>query len=271
MSEYSGEGPSPDPTSATYDEHFARALITQSPALRRFAAGMTRSVADTDDLVQDVLERAWRSRRTFRSESALSTWLYRIALNRARDLAARAETVRTEPSGTDDIDLPISYLDHPEAVAEALSNEYTVRAALASLTVDDRMVLALHDGEGWTAAQIGAIVGLTSAAVYKRIHRARVKLLRALDEGPVHGRVDSEVCRRTLARASDYLDGRLDVDESGRIDAHLRQCRRCPPIAQALIGIKVALGRRPWNTTVPAQFAYDIAHLSGYTDPRSPR
>lgn len=228
-------------------------------------------MTDTDDLVQDVLERAWRSRRMFRSESALSTWLYRIALNRARDLAARAETVRTEPSGTDDIDLPISYLDHPEAVAEALSNEYAVRAALATLIVDDRMVLGLHDGEGWTAAQIGGIVGLTSAAVYKRIHRARVKLLRALDDGPVHGRVDSEVCRRTLARASDYLDGRLDVDESGRIDAHLRQCHRCPPIAQALIGVKVALGRRPWNATVPAQFAYDIAHLSGDTGPPSPR
>ncbi|WP_256278419.1 zf-HC2 domain-containing protein [Rhodococcus erythropolis] len=61
--------------------------------------------------------------------------------------------------------------------------------------------------------------------------------------------------------ASDYLDGRLDVDASARIDTHLQQCRRCPPIAQALIGIKTALGLRPWTSAVPEQFVYDVAHL----------
>ncbi|MBN0974700.1 sigma-70 family RNA polymerase sigma factor [Gordonia polyisoprenivorans] len=242
--------------------------MDQGTTLRRFAAAITRSPADTDDLVQDVLERAWRNRRTFRSESALSTWLYRIAINRARDVAARAENQRTEPSGTGDIDGPISDLEHPETVAQALSDRSTVRAALATLTVEDRMVLALHDGEGWTATQIGAVGALTTAAVYKRIHRARVKLLRALDNGPAHPRNDSQACRRTLAAASDYLDGRLDVDASARIDTHLRQCRRCPPIAQALIGIKTALGLRPWTSAVPEQFVCDVAHLGG---PRPPR
>ena len=109
----SREQPSPDLDSAAYDERFARDLIDQGTTLRRFAAAMTRSPADTDDLVQDVLERAWRNRRTFRSESALTTWLYRIAINRARDVAARAENQRTEPSGTGEIDGPISDLEHP--------------------------------------------------------------------------------------------------------------------------------------------------------------
>ncbi|OFV79067.1 hypothetical protein RERY_02780 [Rhodococcus erythropolis] len=56
------------------------------------------------------------------------------------------------------------------------------------------MVLALHDGEGWRATQSGAVGALTTAAVYKRIHRARVKLLRALDDGPAHLRNDSQAC-----------------------------------------------------------------------------
>ncbi|OFV79068.1 ECF RNA polymerase sigma factor SigH [Rhodococcus erythropolis] len=87
---------SPAPTStSTYDERFARDLIDQGTTLRRFAAAMTRSPAD--DLGQDVLERAWRNRRTFRSESALTTWLHRITINRARDVAVRAENQRTEP------------------------------------------------------------------------------------------------------------------------------------------------------------------------------
>ena len=139
---------SPLGAAVPYDERFARDLIDQGTTLRRFAAAMTRSPADTDDLVQDVLERAWRNRRTFRSESALTTWLYRITINRARDVAARAETQRTEPSGTGDIDVPISDLEHPETVAQALSDRSTVRAALATLTVEDRMVLALPRRRG---------------------------------------------------------------------------------------------------------------------------
>ncbi|MFH5228129.1 RNA polymerase sigma factor [Antrihabitans spumae] len=92
--------PSPDLDSAAYDERFARDLIDQGTTLRRFAAAMTRSPADTDDLVQDVLERAWRNRRTFRSESALTTWLYRITINlpamwpHARRLSAQNHRAR---------------------------------------------------------------------------------------------------------------------------------------------------------------------------------
>lgn len=231
----------------------------------RFSAesrgGMTRSPADADDLVQDVLERAWRGRRSFRAESALSTWLYRIAINRARDLAARADSARTVPSGIDDIDLPVSRLDHPEVLAESLADEQTVRAALATLSVEDRMVLALHDGEGWTAPRISTVCELTVASVYKRIHRARIRLLRALPGVSASESVDSELCRKTLVHASAYLDGHLDVETSTRIDEHLRQCPRCPPIAGALVGIKTALGQRPWSSAMPPDFVRAVDTL----------
>lgn len=56
------------------------------PALRRYAHALTRDRDQADDLVQDTLERAIARRESWRGDGAVQGWLFRILLNRWRDL-----------------------------------------------------------------------------------------------------------------------------------------------------------------------------------------
>ncbi len=194
---------------------------------------------DPDDLTQDVLERAWRNRAGFRGDAAMSTWLHRIVVNRAHDLAARIEAI------------PVAELPEPEVFAFELSDPAdlvaraedvdTLRAALSHLSVQDRLILALHDGEGWSVPQIAETCGLETAAAHKRLQRGRFRLAKQL-AGPIALKVlSSHECLEVRALAAAYLDGALDAAGSRTVEEHLKSCDRCPPVAQAVIGLREVL------------------------------
>jgi RNA polymerase sigma-70 factor (ECF subfamily) len=116
-----------------------------------------------------------------------------------------------------------------------------LRAALSRLHPTDRMLLVLHDGEGFAAREIGEAAGLSAAAAHKRLQRSRIKLARELAAlgGPpprASGR-----CLSTRVLAADYLEGLLPDAEREVVDAHLRDCPLCPPLAQAVLGLRTAL------------------------------
>jgi RNA polymerase sigma-70 factor (ECF subfamily) len=224
---------------AVPDDEFRRALEAELPRVRRLAARIAGTSLDPDDLTQDVLERAWRGRAGFRADAAMSTWLHRIVVNRARDVAARTEAVPVA-------ELPESELfgfelsDPAELVARAEDVDI-LRAALSRLSAQDRLILALHDGEGWSVPQIAEACGLETAAAHKRLQRGRFRLAREL-ASPIALRVlSSHECVEVRALAAAYLDGALDTEGSRVVEEHLQTCDRCPPVAQAVIGLREVL------------------------------
>src|SRR4051812_34186095 len=74
--------------------------------------GMVEHRQDAEDIVQDVLLRAWRAMPTFRAESSFATWLHRIAVNAALDFRRR----RAAPS-EESIDLALESNQQPLAGA----------------------------------------------------------------------------------------------------------------------------------------------------------
>jgi RNA polymerase sigma-70 factor (ECF subfamily) len=227
-------------------QDFARAVEAYGSRLYRLAGRIAPPGVDPDDLVQETFERAWRNRDRFRSEASVATWLHSIMLNRARDYTRawmRARHRVAERFGSEAGLLDVNIEDPAEVVARA-EREEDLRAALAQLPPPERSVVALHDGEGFPAATIAEMLGCSESAAHKRIQRGRFRLARLLDV-PHQGTPPPLSCRVARRSASAYLDGELPSVAARDVEQHLSDCLHCPPVMQAIIGIRGALSSPP--------------------------
>jgi RNA polymerase sigma-70 factor (ECF subfamily) len=245
------------------DQEFQEALVSEMPRLARLGHRLTPPGVDEQDLVQDVLERAWRSRSGYREDARLSTWLHTIMVNRVGDLSRRSGAspiVREEV----DFDVCAVAVNDPEAIQQRAADAAELRAALSTLSTDDRTVLVLCDGEDWTARETADLLGSGTEAVHKRLQRGRLRLAAALaragDDPAAAGRAP-ESCRAARDAVSDYIDDRLDPSDRDLVDRHLRECRRCPPVAQAVVGVREAMNRHPGDE-VPDALRLAVSELT---------
>lgn len=229
-------------------EEFLTALSAEMPRLRRLAQRTAPKGIDADDLVQDTLERAWRAQGTYRGDASLATWLHRILINRSKDLAGRNAPL-TVPANED---LRAMTVPDPLAVIEQAEDEQHLRAGLAQLPVQDRMMLVLHDSLDWSAAEIADLGGFSEAAAHKRLQRARLRMVQILAK--TSGTIERQTadCRQARDSLAPYLEGTLADETQRHIEAHLRHCPHCPPLAQALVGLRSALSHpSPKSTPAP--------------------
>lgn len=126
-----------------------------------------------EDLTQEAFVRAWQALPSFRFESAVSTWLHRLAVNTAlMELRAR----RSRPWQEDDDDA-LESVATPDTAGRAVLGRDLERA-VASLPPRARAVLVLHDVEGWKHEEIAGELGMAVGSSKAQLHRAR-GLLRA--------------------------------------------------------------------------------------------
>lgn len=134
------------------------------------------------DVAQEALIRAWRALPKFRGDSRLSTWLYRITVNTSwthRDRARRHQGIPLE----EQYDIPAPEdRDHPVFAGEMLELRARLREALDRLPQGQRQVVVLKDIHGWSHAEIAEAAGISVTAAKVRLHRARARLARDLEE-----------------------------------------------------------------------------------------
>ena len=124
--------------------------------------------ARAEDLTQEAFVRAWQALPSFRFESAVSTWLHRLAVNTAlMELRAR----RSRPLADDDEDAMES-LSTPDTAGHAVLGRDLERA-VATLPPRARAVLVLHDVEGWKHEEIAEELGMAVGSSKAQLHRAR--------------------------------------------------------------------------------------------------
>jgi RNA polymerase sigma-70 factor (ECF subfamily) len=142
---------------------------------------------DAEDVTQDVFFEAYRSLGRFRFESKLSTWLYRIAVNRSLNQRRRKKLEQwsspdferddeTDAGGS----LPAATDDGPDAALEKRDTERFVQQAINSLPDQQRTALVLSRYEELSHVEIAAIMDVTVASVESRLHRAKQALARKL-------------------------------------------------------------------------------------------
>ena len=124
--------------------------------------------ARAEDLTQEAFVRAWQALPRFRFESAVSTWLHRLAVNTAL-MELRAQ--RSRP-GLDDDEEALASAATPDTSGQALLGRDLGRA-VASLPPRARAVLVLHDVEGWKHEEIAEELGMAVGSSKAQLHRAR--------------------------------------------------------------------------------------------------
>lgn len=147
------------------------------------AYGFLLSPEDAFDIAQDAFIKAWRSVKSFKGESAFSTWLYRITVNTAKDAisakARRRELFSVDTAGNA---LSIPTDDTPEREYIRKEESEALRLAIDELDNASREIIVLRELDGLTYEQIALTLGLEMGTVKSRLSRAREKLVRKLGE-----------------------------------------------------------------------------------------
>ena len=148
-----------------------------------------RDPADAEDVAQEAFIKAYRALPQFRGDSAFYTWLYRIAINTAKNaLAARERnpvTYDLDMQGNDESADMVARLKDPETPEGlALTEEIrsTVNAAIGELPQDLRTAIVLRELEGMSYEEIAAAMDCPVGTVRSRIFRAREAIDRRLRE-----------------------------------------------------------------------------------------
>lgn len=139
-----------------------------------------------EDVTQEAFISAWRAIRTFRGGS-FRAWLFRIALNEARDLHRRAG--RRRSSSLDDLleqgavgGIEADRAPGPEAAALSSATMRAIEAALRRLPEDQRAAILLSDVQGLSYDEICIALDLPLGTVKSRLFRARAALRKLLVE-----------------------------------------------------------------------------------------
>ncbi|MCF7837177.1 MAG: sigma-70 family RNA polymerase sigma factor [Candidatus Marinimicrobia bacterium] len=145
--------------------------------------------ADAEDIVMDTFLKAWQALPGFDGRSALATWLYRIARNRALDWRRRQQARPAESFDAGDYeDHDPRTVDHqaesPAEAAARADDQAWVRRALDQLPQLHRQIVLLHYVDGLRYHEIAAALDLPQGTVMSRLFHARRKLRALLTPDP---------------------------------------------------------------------------------------
>jgi RNA polymerase sigma-70 factor (ECF subfamily) len=147
-----------------------------------------RNPAEAEDIAQEAFIKAYRALPAFRGDSAFYTWLYRIAINTAKNslVASRRRPVSYDLDLQDGTQLQaqarLSDGETPEALALTDEIRRTVNEAIEALPDDLRLAIVLRELEGLSYEDIARTMECPVGTVRSRIFRAREAIDRSLRE-----------------------------------------------------------------------------------------
>ncbi|SDE20644.1 RNA polymerase sigma factor [Glycomyces harbinensis] len=159
------------------------ALVSGShPNVQRFARTLCATPEDAEDAAQEALIILYRKIGMLRATGALASWMFRIVRN---ECLRRARLVRaSEP-------VPDTAVRSAEEEALQRLEAGAVAAAIAALPDDQRRALIMRDVQGYSGRMTAEALGVSTAAMKSRLHRARRTVQESLhsasDSGGPHG------------------------------------------------------------------------------------
>jgi RNA polymerase sigma-70 factor, ECF subfamily len=157
-------------------EEIGERIVLLLPRLRRFARSLSRNQYDADDLVQSVVERAWRNLAQFKPGASLSGWMFGIMknawLDNLRSRKRRGEVALPEDSG-----------EHPAvSPVDTDTSLWSVSEAMSKLPEDQRLAIALVLVEGLSYKEAAEVLEIPMGTLTSRLARGRTALATALGE-----------------------------------------------------------------------------------------
>ena len=227
------------------------------PELFRFAMALTRSADLAGDLTHDTVVRGLSRLDTFTGdERALGAWmrtiLHNLAIDRHRRDGRELSVEEVELWWRED-----EYTVDPVDFALQLESREELEDALTRLPFIYRVMVILHDAEGWTVKEIADLQQIGLPAAKQRLRRGRMALVSAL-AGAAERKVALDGvpmrCWDARRHVSDLLDGVLDVKTSKMVHRHLETCPTCPPLYASLVSTTETLGAmRDPDSVIPPE------------------
>ncbi len=170
---------------------FDKLVIKYSPRLYGLIYHMTSNHEDTNDLMQDVFAKAYRSMGGFKGRSSFYTWLHQIGVNMTINFVKKRG--RRFHLSLDDVDsgiqndrefLELTSTGHGDPVRETNLSELQrrINEAMQKLSPDHRAVVTMFDVQGMPHAEISKILGVSEGTVRSRLFYAHQQLQNFLEE-----------------------------------------------------------------------------------------
>ena len=159
---------------------WAAFVDTYGPRLRRLARRYAACEADAEDLTQEIFVALFKSLATFRGESSLATWSYRVALNHCLKHAAKVRPVTVPYEATREEAEPPERGPVQQATQRELSGH--LHTALENLSPDHRAIVVLHELHEMTYAECAAVLNVPIGTVKSRLSTAFRRLRQSLSE-----------------------------------------------------------------------------------------
>jgi len=139
-----------------------------------FCLRMAANPQLAEEITQDVFVKAWENLHKFRGESKFSTWLHSIAVNEFLTQKRMQKRFMQRFTSTDDV---LKYDRHGEKPEVHFNTNIDLENAISSLPEQAKMVLILHDIEGYKHKEIAEMINIEVGTSKAHLHRAR-KILR---------------------------------------------------------------------------------------------
>lgn len=159
------------------DETFRAELLPVIPHMRAFARSLTGNAAEADDLAQEALAKAWRSRASYQLGTSIKRWAFMIVRNQF--YSEKRRSWRQVPLDMEVAERTLVAVSDPSGAMEL--NE--VRRALALLPDDQREALILIGVAGLPYEEASEICDCPVGTIKSRVSRARKAMLDILERG----------------------------------------------------------------------------------------
>lgn len=151
---------------ALYQQHATR--------LYNLASRMSGAAGEAEDLLQDIFLLAYRKVGSYRGESSLGTWLYRLAMNHCLDVLRNRQTRMGQV--TDSMDEPAAAPVAAPAPVLSTVSRIDLERTIEALPPACRAAFLLHDVEGFGHQEVAEILGVSEGTSKSQVHKARLRI-----------------------------------------------------------------------------------------------
>ncbi|MFC2186257.1 RNA polymerase sigma factor [Fulvivirgaceae bacterium LMO-SS25] len=161
------------------NSNFIEILESNKDMILRICGAYASDLAEKQDLFQEVTIAIWKSLPSFQSNSSVSTWIYRIALNTCIRLSLRNKKSKMETVKLTSVHLENLY---KESHNQEHETQFTkLQSCIQQLQEPDRSIVLLHLEE-LSHKEIAEIIGISENHVAVKMKRAKVKLLNCMNQ-----------------------------------------------------------------------------------------
>ena len=167
------------------DEGAFKFLMTKYyPRVYASLFAFTKSREDSEDLTQLTFIKVWQKINTFRGDSAFFTWIYRIAINLAKNHFASSASKKDKVNiSSDDLEIDIPSYENPEISLMHKQSLQNIQSYVKTLPESLKTAFTLREVDGKSYEEISVITNTPIGTVRSRIFRARESIINYIKGG----------------------------------------------------------------------------------------